>query len=185
MSNRQHFHPIKRRKAIRQLAVLSSGIVLLPGCNLPAREEAIPQFANLPLMPEEWGLMKALTRAILPVEDLPATTPETTAEFVLRMVNDCSEPENILEYRVGMKVFSQFVQDKYVQTFDLLNPEQHLLTFAEVMQSEILPDSLRHFLETTKRWTVRHFTTSEYFMKNHLGYEFVPGRFHGCVPVAG
>ena len=129
--------------------------------------------------------MKSLTRAILPTGDLPLNTPESSAEFVLRMVNDCSEPEEILEYQVGMKVFAQFVQDKYGQTFEALNAEQHFLVFAEIMQSEIVPDSLKYFLENTKRWTVRHFTTSEYFMKNHLGFEFVPGRFTGCVPVAG
>ena len=176
---------MNRRKAIRNLTVVSSGIVLLPGCNLPPAAVAVPQFDHIPLLPEQWTLLQQLTTAILPLDEVPVETPESAAEFVLRMVNDCAEPEEILEYQVGMKVFSQFVQDKYGLSFDLLNPEQHLLVFAEAIQSEILPDSLGYFLETTKRWAIRHFTTSEYFMKNHLGYEFVPGRFTGCVPVAG
>ena len=170
---------MERRQAIRNLALLSSGMVLMPACkvDLPIG----PTYENLLLDADQLKLIEYLTNAILPKGDLEIITPEPTTHFVLRMINDCFEPEDIQRYLTGLKIFTQFVQDKYQTSPDKLNPEQNQLVFAEIMQSELLPESLPYFLNTTKQLTVYHFTTSEYFMKNHLGFEFVPGRYVGCV----
>lgn len=170
---------MNRRKAIRNLAIISSGIILLPACEA----DSLPVYENLTLDRQQLDLVDWLTNAILPKEGLEISTPESTPEFVLTMINDCFSPEDIQKYLEGSKVFIQHVQDKYRTSFDGLNPEQQILLFSEISQSEHLPESLDFFLSTTKQLTVRHFTTSENFMKNHLEFEFAPGRYLGCVPV--
>jgi len=31
--------------------------------------------------------------------------------------------------------------------------------------------------------TVQHFASSEYFLKNYMEFEFIPGRYSGCLNV--
>lgn len=170
---------MNRRKAIRNIAIVSAGVVLLPACETGS----VPVYENLALEPQQRDLINWLTNAILPKEGVEISTPESTADFVLTMLNDCYAPEEIREYLVGSKIFIQYVRDEYGGTYKNLNPEQSMLLFSEIMQSDLLPESLQYFLATTKQLTVRHFTTSEYFLKNHLDFEFVPGRYLGCIPV--
>ncbi len=172
---------MKRRQAIQNIAIISSSLALMPACNFVDE----PVFENVPLEPDESKLLKWLTEAILPKDGEPQiTTPEPTYQFVLSMINDCFDPEDIQKYLTGLKLFYQYIKDEYQMFYSGLNPEQHILLFTEVSKSEMLPESLQYFLNTTKQLTVRHFTTSEYFLKNHLDFEFVPGRYNGCVPLA-
>lgn len=170
---------MNRRKAIRNIAIVSTGIVLLPACEM----ESLPVYENLALEPQQLDLIDWLTNAILPKEGLEISTPESTSDFVLTMLNDCYAPEDIRQYLAGSKIFVQYVKDEYGISYKKLNPEQSILLFSEIMKSGLLPESLKFFLATTKQLTVRHFTSSEYFMKNHLDFEFAPGRYLGCVRV--
>ena len=169
---------MKRRQAIRNIALISSAAAFMPACNLTG-EQAV--YENIPLDSEQLQLVEWLTSAILPKGELEIQTPETTPRFVLGMINDCFDPKDIQKYLTGLKIFAQYVQDEYQTSYKSLNPEQHILLFSKIMQSEVLPKSLRYFLSTTKQLSIRHFTSSEYFMKNYLDYEFVPGRYSGCV----
>lgn len=172
---------MKRRTAIRNLGLISAGFSFLPACNFT---EKPPVYDRVPLETEQYHLVEWLTQAILPEAEEPRiTTPEETPHFVLTMLNDCYAPEDIEKYLTGLQLFDQKIRDQYQTGFKKLEPEQQILLFTEVSESETLPESLKYFLNTTKRLTVQHFTTSEYFMINHLDFEFVPGRFKGCVAV--
>lgn len=171
---------MKRRKAIRDLAILSAGVAMLPSCEL----DKIPVYSNIPLEPEQREFMSWVTQSILPFGNEPSIiTPESTQHFVLTMVNDCFEPEEIEEYSSGFKLLNQYILDEYGINYRGLNSEQRILMFTEISNSEIVPKSLQFFLNSTKDLCIRHFTSAQYFMENHLYYEFVPGRFNGCVPL--
>ena len=169
---------MKRRKAIQQIGILSASLALLPACNV----ETWPTYDNIPIDVSQQKLIARLTQAILPQGETAVSLPEPTPHFVLTMINDCYAPEDIQKYMIGLNIFEQYVQDDYQKNFDQLNPEQTVLLFTEISESPLLPKSVKYFLNTTKHLTVQQYTTSEYFMKNHLKFEFVPGRFHGCVP---
>ena len=169
---------MNRRKAIQQLAIFSAGVAFLPACQV----EPIPLYTNLSIGADQWQLMTWLTEAILPKKGEPIiVTPESAAHFVFTMVNDCYAPDEIVEYESGMRLFTQFVSDKYRADYQVLNEEQHVLMLTEIYKSDLLPDSLKFFMDVTKQLTVRHFTTSEYFLKTHLDFEFIPSRFNGCI----
>lgn len=169
---------MKRRQAILHMAWISSGIALMPACTT----ESWPSFDKLPLEVEQHKFMKWLCAAILPkAEPEIVTTPEPTSHFVLRMINDTYSPEDIQRYLLGMRLMKQHIQDEYKHTFEELNAEQQVLLFTEISNSDIFPKSLQFFLRETKSLCIRHFTTSEYFMKNHLRFKFIPGPFKCCI----
>ena len=136
-------------------------------------------------------MVAAIIKAILPKNppaeaNLPdpapvINTPESTEDFILTMVNDCYKPIEIRRYRRGMRMFLQAVQDEHERRFEQLNKYQHVLMFTEMTESEMFPKSLQFFLNTTKRLAVQHFTGSEYFLTQKLEWEFIPGRYVGCV----
>lgn len=162
------------------MAVVASGAILLPGC----RTETWPTYSNIPLEPDQHRLMAWLTEAILPKAGHPEiTAPESTQHFVLTMINDCSAPEDIERYQQGLQAFQQYVVDKLGTGYKDVPPEKNILFFNEAVNSEDTPEELKNFINTTKRLSVRHFTGTEYFMTNIMDWEFVPGRFLGCVPL--
>lgn len=164
---------MKRRKAIQTLAVMAGGTILLPACR------NIPTFSNIPLTRHQYGTIETLINIILPKPETPEiTTPETTVNFVLTMVNDCYSPENIDRFNQGLQAFQEFTNDANFQ------PDLFYDTFfAGVNDCENCPEQMVYFLNTTKNLSVRHFTSSEYFLTQKMNWEFVPGRFVGCAPL--
>ena len=171
---------MKRREAIQNMFLLSAGLALLPNCQLG---EQGPIYANVPLDKGQRTLMNLLTNAILPREGTEVTTPESTTDFILTMLNDCTAPEDIQKYLLGMKEFQMGMKELYNTTFKKLAPEKQLELFTNLDKSEKMTDAAKDFFNQTASLTRRHFTSSEYFMKNRLDFEFVPGRYLGCEPV--
>ncbi|MEM7370232.1 MAG: gluconate 2-dehydrogenase subunit 3 family protein [Bacteroidota bacterium] len=171
---------MKRRQAIQNIALLSAGFALLPACNF----EQWPELDNIPLEPDHKKLMTWLTETILPTKGEPViVTPEPAAHFVLTMVDDCFETEDLQEYVEGMNGFLQALITADKASVQDLKPEESYSLLMSFVEDDSIPKAQRFFIQKTKQLTVRHFTSSEYFMKNHLRFEFVPGRFNGCVQV--
>ena len=168
---------MKRRKAVQNLAVIAGGIALLPGCSL---EEKEPVFDQLNLAPGDYRLIGQLTKAILPQGETPVETMETTEDYVLNMVNDVYSDKDSTRFVRGLQLFKQLIKDEYQEPFEELNEQQHVLLFTEITHSAIYPKSLKYFLSTTKNLTVRHYTTSKFFMSEKLDFEFAPGYYQGC-----
>lgn len=168
---------MKRRKAVRNLALIAGGVAFLPGCSL---EEKEPVFDQLALEQGDYRLVDKITKAMLPRGDSPVETMEPTADFVLNMVNDVYMKKDSVRFVRGLKLFKQLIKDENRKTFAELNTQQHMLLFTEITHSNIYPKSLKYFLSTTKQLTIRHFTSSQSYMTDILDFEFVPGRYLGC-----
>ncbi len=169
---------MERRKAVQNLALIAGGIAFLPGCSL---EEAEPVFDQLALAPGDYRLVRQVSNAILPQGVTPVETLEPAPDFILNMVNDVYSEKEITQYVRGLGLFKQLIKDEYQKPFTELNTQQHVLLFTEITHSNIFPKSLKYFLSTTKQLTVRHYTSSEYFMSEKLDFEFAPGRYQGNV----
>jgi len=171
---------MNRRTAIQNIFLLSAGMALLPNCQM---EESGPVYANVPLEKGQRTLINLLTNAILPTEGTPVTTPESTTDFILTMLNDCTSPEDIQKYLLGMKEFQLGVKELYASSFKKLAPEKQLELFNNLGESEKMTEAAKHFFNATNGMTRWHFSTSEHFMKAYKDFEFVPGRYLGCEPV--
>lgn len=169
---------MKRREAIQHMALISAGLAFLPACDV----ERWPVYENIPLESSQQKLIQWLTDSILPKGDLPLTTPEPTPQFVLRMVNDCSTPEEIEQYLAGLQALQQSVEGANLDIGDMTGVESasFLKGLMEAPDSDV---NLKYLLKTTRQLTIQQFTSSQYFLTKHLGFEFSPGRFNGCVAV--
>ncbi|MEM1119411.1 MAG: gluconate 2-dehydrogenase subunit 3 family protein [Bacteroidota bacterium] len=169
-----------RRTAIQNIFLLSAGAVLLPNCEM---EETGPVYANVPLEKGQRTLIDLVTKAILPTEGTPVAMPEKTVDFVLTMLNDCTAPEDIQKYLLGIKEFQQGVKELYQTSFKKIDAAQQLELFTKLGESEKMTEAAKYFFNTTNGLTRWQFSTSEHFMTAYQDFEFVPGRYLGCEPV--
>ena len=170
---------MKRRQAIQSIAAVTSAIVLLPSCEF----ESGPVYANLPLESSQKKLIEQLSDAVLPKGNLEINTRESTLNFLLTIINDCYSPEDIEKYVLGLGEFQNYIDQSYNRSFKKLNEENKSEVLNYLSKSENRAESMKYFYNTTKRLTVQHFTTSEYFLTTYLDFEYMPYRYHGCVNI--
>ncbi len=172
---------MKRRQAIRNLVLLTSGAALLPGCQPEA--DKLPIYVNIPLDKKQRKLLEQFTEALLPKAKTGVTTPETTADFTLTVLNDCHSPEDIQKYMLGLTELQAHVAKQYKTDFGALAADKQAEVFNYLSAETGLSEPLKFFFDKTRGMTVEHFTSSKFFMKNVTGWEFAPGYFRGCVAV--
>ena len=165
-----------RRTAIQNMILASAGITLLPACQF----ESGPVYANVPLEKGQRTFIDLLTKAILPTEETAITTPESTTDFILTMLNDCTSPEDIQKYLIGIKEFQQGIQAVYGTTMKEMATDKQLELFMTLGKSEKMTPAAKYFFNITNGLTRRHFTGSEHFMKTVQEFEFLPARYIGC-----
>ena len=172
---------MKRRQAIKNLVIITSAAAILPSCQPEAAN--VPVYENIPLDKKQRKFIEQFTEALLPKGDSGVTTPETTTDFVLTIFNDCQSPEDIQKYMAGLTELQTYVKQKYSSDFGSLGADKQAEIFAYLSGGEGLSEPLKFFFGSTRRLTVEHFTSSEFFLQNVLKWEFAPGRFKGCVAV--
>ena len=171
---------MKRRQAIRQMVVVSSGLALLPSCDFQSGTAAYKTYKNLPLNNSQFKLIEALQAAIFPQGKMPVSDSESPMDYILMRINDCYSMNDIEKYMTGLKDFQEGVKSKFNKSFDKLNIEEQTQVLSERFAEENT-SSAKDFLEMNKRLTVEYFTKSEDYQVNHFGYEFIPSRYSGCV----
>jgi len=172
---------MKRRQAIRQMLVVSSGLALLPSCDFQGGASA-KTYQHLPLEKGQYRLLEALQAAIFPAEKMPVSDTKTPMDYMLTKINDCYGMDDIKKYLAGLKGFQGEVKNKFNKSFDRLSSEQQTQMLKERFANKDNSPT-KHFLETNKKLTVEYFTKSEDYQTNHFGYEFIPSRYAGCVEV--
>ena len=176
---------MKRRDAIRNMIAVSAGIAVLPACDF----ETFKVYENIPLEKEQYKMIRAVSETILPTGELEVPQPESTLDYILTMVNDCYEPEDVEKYASGVSAFQQYMAKNHEQLFrkveegelDILKSIGPDFTEPIPPKKELSP--IQYFITTTKNLTQKHFTSSEYYLTNYMDYEFVPSRYLGSVKI--
>lgn len=169
---------MKRRNAIRNIAVLSTGVGLLSSCNWWDTTR-VPVYENISLDKDKWFFINDISRLILPVTTSEQPLTESPTHFVLTSVNDCFSPKDIQRFLEGCTSFQISFHENYGKEIQ----SEDLSDFVVALSAEDLPDSQGYFIEVVKNLRIRYFMSEENFLKNKLDFEFVPGRFSGCVKI--
>ena len=170
---------IRRRKALKNIGLITGGILTLPyNCSF----ETQISYSNFPLLKKkEQDLIADICDIILPTDFNNFPTVETRKHFVLTMINDCLDNENRIEFSTGLNSFqNKILEVKKIHFQDLSLDEQNniVANFIDNKKSEI-----GVFLNYLKYYSLIHFETSENYMINYLNFEFMPGHYNGRVKV--
>ena len=176
--NNDNYEIMKRRSALQKIAWVSGGIAMLP--YYCSTQSEITVYNNLPIAISDRNLINLLSNLILPEDPESFPTMESRLDFVLTQVNDGFDSQEISDYLFGMTAFRKHVMATYGTSFEDLVELDQLACIGKTIDCS---DEKSFFVSTIKRHSLRHFTTSENYMKNYLNFEFMPGHYNGCVSV--
>lgn len=170
---------IRRRKALKNIGLITGGILTLPyHCSF----EPQISYSNFPLLKKkEQDLIADICDIILPTDFNNFPTPEIREHFVLTMINDCLDNEKRIEFSVGLNSFQNEIFEVKKNNFHDLSIDEKNNIVAKFIDNE--KSEIGIFLNYLKHYSLIHFETSENYMINYLNYEFMPGRYHGGVKV--
>ncbi|WP_140937343.1 gluconate 2-dehydrogenase subunit 3 family protein [Sphingobacterium lumbrici] len=157
---------MNRRTAIRQLFVVAGGIIIASSCSSDVGGSSI-QLNTIRLTAKDEALLADLVEAIIPSSDSPGAKELNLHLFVMKMVDDCSDPEEQEQFIAGLKS---------AKKLEGKSTDEILAYLEELPKDDV-------FLHLLKRRTIQGYMNSEYVMKNKLVYELIPGRYNGAVKI--
>lgn len=162
---------MNRRKAIQQIGIFALSAKYFASCDFSKPPKDI-------LNTDQKQFLQAFSNIILPIDKSQFETPDTITDFIITIVKECKSSDEITSFQNGLAAIQKSAK---VNLKDIANPTQSDINtwIAALLKSE--DKSILSTLETVKSLSIEHLVTSESYLKTYTNYEFVPGRFNGCV----
>ncbi len=186
---------MNRRIAIRNMALVLGGAVLLPSCLNSNGKKAV-QLKHIILDEDQQSLIAQIAETIIPKTTTPGAKELKLPDFVLLMLDDCYNKKDQQTILDGLDKFKDYTKSKYNNPFNSLDNKTKEAVLIDIEKSakakkssdknlkdENKVDSLNFFFSAIKQQTIFGYTTSQYFMTKQIVYELVPGRYNVHVPV--
>lgn len=172
-----------RRTAVRNLALVIGGALVLPACDRKADQASIA-LKKIRLNADNEALIADIAETIIPKTDTPGAKDLHLQQFIMKMLDDCYTKEDQEAFVSGLKDFEQLTEKEYKKSFTALTPQQREQMLTRFEQQKMPESPLTRFYGTTKQLTVFGYTNSQFFMTKEIIYELVPGRYNPKFPVS-
>ena len=173
---------ITRRIALKNLLIVAAGTTLLPACFQDDKKASLG-LRHLRISGDQEKTLAALTETIIPTTDTPGAKDISAHLFVLKMVDDCYTSEEQDAFMEGFETFGKQVQQKYNKPFEECSQTEKEAFLTALEKEEDGENPIRSFYKSTKGLTVFGYTTSQYYLTQVKGYNIIPGKYRGAVPV--
>lgn len=175
---------MKRRDALRNLALITGGLVLVPSCDF-SKEDILSAYKNLDITPTLKQLLAELANTIIPSGNLKGAADIEVQDFILVMVNDCIDEDGQKSFMKGLQGFEDYSKKTLGNAFSKLAPsEKEKLILDGLATEEEDQKDTKSFLGITKRLTIQGFMMSEYIQTEVKPYSLIPGDYQGEVLIA-
>lgn len=179
---------MQRREALKSLAILTGGAVLIPSCNFE-KEDILVAYSNLQITPSLQTLLGQIADTIIPPAKVKGASDLAVQDFILVMVNDCVDKDQQTEFTKGLQEFNAFSKKTGGANFSKLESveKEKVLTEGLAIAANTTDENqkaIREFLSLTKRFTIQGFMMSEYIMTGVKPYSLIPGRYNGEVLIS-
>jgi hypothetical protein len=179
---------MNRRIAIRNMALILGGAVILPSCLHDDKGKPVVELKHLKINADQENLVNNLTETILPKTDTPGAKDLGINLFVFKMIDDCMGKEQQDDFMKGLKGFDEAAKKALGKSFNECTDKERtafVSGFEKHSKDEKYADDAKSmaFYRTVKGQTIFGYTTSKYFMTKQIVYELVPGRYNAYFPV--
>jgi len=159
---------MNRRKALKNLGILSGGIVLLSSCDF-SKEKVSLVLNKLNITSSQENLMKELVATIIPDGEISGAEKLMVHDFVWIMVDDCLESAEQESYLKGLTNFDTNIKKLEGKTFLSLVEKDRinalgLIEASKEKASENVNEDLINFVKITKNFAILGYMQSEYIM---------------------
>lgn len=138
-------------------------------------------------------LLAELAETIIPETDTPGAKAVQAEEFILRMLQDCTDARSLSNFIVGLQDLEAFSFSTYNRSFIACTAGQKTIILQEFEQRALLFKGIwgkierkllgQPFFMLLKNYTVTGFCTSQLGATQALHYEAVPGSFENIGPI--
>lgn len=177
---------MKRRTALKQLLTAVAVAAITPSCIFDKRKKEASVVLNHlpPVSGDQETTLTAICDTIIPETDIPGAKSLASHLFVFRMIDDCYDKHTQDKFLKGLNDLNLLANKRFGNAFFDLTLLQREELLKEVDKEEGSSSDLLTCFQLTKKHTIQGFMTSEYVMTKIQGYEFVPGRFNGCIEIS-
>jgi len=172
---------MQRRTALKQLLIITGGVLVLPACRNDQREASIP-LKHIKVDGEGEALLAEISETIIPRTAIPGAKDTYAHLFALRMLDDCYEPEQQQQFEKGLKDIDALSKQRFGNSFQKSTSAQREALLQE-LESRKKGEPLSDFYQMVKSLTIQGYMGSKYVLTNINKYELVPGRYNGFAPV--
>jgi hypothetical protein len=170
-----------RRTAIRNLALVIGGAVLLPACT---DHNPIAHYKHFDINLDQQTLITDMAETIIPKTTTPGATDLNLYSFIIKMVDDCSTKKDQQAFLRGMGEFNDIPKKLFNTSFaDCSKKEKEDVLNSFDKKDNNYSKDLHAFYGKVKGLTIFGYTESKYFMTKEVVYELVPGRYNAYYPV--
>lgn len=171
-----------RRIALKQLAWITGGVILIPSCDF-TQESVLEAYEKLQVTVSQRETLNRVTNTIFPGVKLKKGEEVSLPDFVLIMANDCLPESEQEQFVKGLKRFDSFTREEFGQTFEKMDTSEAADTYRSIMGMDSKDnsdlESTKAFLGITKRFALQGYLTSEYYLTEIMPYKMIPGGFKG------
>ena len=173
---------ITRRTAVKQLLIISGGVVIFPSCIHHEDKASIP-LKNLDINAGHEKLMAEIAQTIIPATDSLGAKDLYTHIYTLKMLDDCAEKEKQDAFVKGLKEINDISKKKFDNKFIDCTVPQRENILNDIEAKNGYSKDIQSFYGMMKGLTIQGYMTSKYVGTKLVVYELVPGRFHGSFPI--
>lgn len=169
-----------RRRAIKNLAIVSGGLITLPqwvvSCGMSDSTTHQTSFSIA-----EQRILASITDTIIPAGNSIGALSVGVDKFLQKLIDDCYEKEVQDNVKIQLKALEDSAKAINKRSFaDCTQAQrQELLLKLSVSAKKEEKD----FFDLVKSETIRGFNTSQKVMEEYLGYKVAPGHYYGTVDV--
>lgn len=181
---------MNRRIALRHLALISGGLVLIPSCDFSS-DDILAAYQNLKVTATQKTLLGAISDTIIPAGEIKGALNLEVPDFILVMVNDCFTKVNQDKFTAGLAAFPAYTQQTAGKKFDALSvkEKEELILNGTKLEGDDTPEGIEksnisYFLNSTKRLTIQGYMASEYIQTDVIPYSLIPGEYNGAVLIS-
>ncbi|MCE7862103.1 MAG: gluconate 2-dehydrogenase subunit 3 family protein [Bacteroidetes bacterium CHB5] len=174
-----------RREALKSLAIITGGAVLVPSCNFE-KEDILSAYQNLSVTESMRNVLAQIADTIIPAGSIQGAGDLAVQDFILVMVNDCVQADQQDMFTKGLQGFDDFSKEVVGSKFSKLEQtdKEKVVTQGLSISDEDADEgkkTMLEFLRITKRFTIQGYMMSEYIMTQVKPYHLIPGEYNGAV----
>ena len=170
-----------RRKALKQIGLLSGGMILFPSCDL-SKENVSRVMNKLEVTENQEKLLAALVEAIIPESEIPGAGTLNVADFVWVMVDDCLDEDTQKSFISGLNEFEGRFAKINGSSFDKSGQDERAHGLRSIVEQESTyeNDPVVGMIEIAKAYAILGYNKSEYIMTEIMPYTLIPGKNPIC-----
>ncbi len=170
---------MQRRTALKTVALsIGSAIILPTWANAWSTKTLQSQDFNHSFSQET--LLAEVVETIIPKTDTLGAKDLEIHKFAMKMIADCYDKKAQEVFAKGLISVDEIAKKDFSKSFLESDSKQRLVVLNSMMNSSNSND--KDFVRLVKNITIQGYLNSEYVMTNLRKYQFLPGKYHGCVP---